>query len=160
VHPPTSQKTPSLLARVLGCRAKKDETPHHQHGQPNAESRGEQAEEQQPYARAYHHPIGHQRDGGPHRVQAGVGEQRVQSHLDAHAQDAQRIEQGRRDAHVEDRGLRKAPDVLLFVLGQSSVVLLPTPSVELRLPPGYTSLSYSIGTSLRKGGMTPRLCRA
>jgi hypothetical protein len=52
--------------------AKKDETPHYQHGYPNAESRGEEAEEQQPDARPYHHPIGHQRDGGPHRVQAGV----------------------------------------------------------------------------------------
>src|SRR5829696_7918467 len=88
---------------LRGLPAKKDETPHHQHGYPNAESRGLQSEEQQPDARAYHHFFGHERHGGPHRVQAGVGEQGVRPHLDA---DAQRVEQGRRDAHVEDHGLR------------------------------------------------------
>src|SRR5215204_6630935 len=74
-------------------------------------------------------------------------------HLDAHAQDAQRVEQGRRYAHVEEYGLRKAPDPLLssVLLRQSSPVLLPTtPSVELRPPPGYTSSSYSIRTSSRE----------
>ncbi len=78
---PTSETPEGVRPRSSKLRTTNTET-------PMAKAVDIRAKKQEGYARPDHHFLRHERHGGPHRVQAGVREQGIPPHLDAHTQHA------------------------------------------------------------------------